>query len=570
MTEADLTNRITTLFAKYSIIPYQQYNTSTGPCDLYLFDKRAIVEVKKVERLDNGPYHSDSGDGKRTAFEQLEGYIKAERDKHQRYLDEYRIIDQSWNWIGIVTNFEKWWVWTWPPTQSDNDGTPQDNFNGVVLDKTSEQKLIHMLQRSKTKPVPDDPVPVFKPYLNQLTELYKKLKDIRSTKTQKGLWFKQLEVGGNAPTDDIDEVFVRHTLLILITRLITYTGGMGGDPNRLTDGFVSWVPKDRLKALRADIDSYDWRHDTRDILRTLYMGFIPKKHRKIYGEYYTPDWLAEKLARTVIDEEYIQDQLESFQKSGTVNGILDPACGSGSLLYHAGRVIMSSKAMRNAFLYMDHQEIDDFLCAMLHGIDIHPVAVEMTKTNMRRLLKTTSDHKIQVYQGDSLLLERPTSTVHSVAGINDMVLYSPNETPLIIPRAFLKDPKNIEKLVRTAKNNKAYPKIMTTSMNKDDAEKIKIAHTVLTNIIKKEGNGVWEWYIKNQAAPLLLQETKAGRIISNPPWVRANHIQTKDRRERIQLEARKLGLWVGGNTATNFDIAALFVEKCSSLYLKSP
>ena len=572
MNEAEITDKITTLFAKYSITPYQQYQTSVGPCDLYVFDKRIIIEVKKMNRLDKGPNHPDSGDGGRTAFQQLDGYIKAERSRNQKTLLEFEneISAQDGKWIGIVTNFEKWWVWTWTVTESKDDGTLQENFNGIVLDNLKERQLMSILQRTENTQVPKDPIPIFEPYLLKLTELYNKVKDIRSTKTQKGLWLQQLEAGGNSPKDDIDDVFIRHTLLILITRLISQTVGIVKNTTSVTEGFVRWVPESELNSLKADIENYDWRYDTRDILRSLYMGFIPKKHRKVYGEYYTPDWLAEKLARTVIDEQYIKKQLDLFQEDKIVHGVLDPACGSGSLLYHAGRVIINSKTLQEAREYMDQSEIDDFLCAMLYGIDIHPVAVEMTRTNMRRLLISAKDHKIQIYQGDSLLLKRPTNTLHSVVGDNDMVLYSPNGTPLTLPRIFLKDSKNIERFVRTAKNNKMFPKSIIASLGKNDINKIKIAHDTLINIIKNEGNGVWEWYIKNQAAPLLLQENKAGRIISNPPWVRINHIQVNSRNILIQSEARQRGLWVGGNTATNFDIAALFVDKCSSLYLTHP
>ena len=59
----------------------------------------------------------------------------------------------------------------------------------------------------------------------------------------------------------------------------------------------------------------------------------------------------------------------------------------------------------------------------------------------------------------TILLKRPTNTLHSVVGDNDMVLYSPNGTPLTLPRIFLKDSKNIERFVRTAKNNKNVSKI---------------------------------------------------------------------------------------------------------------
>ena len=584
MTEADIADKITTLLSKYGITPWQQQSIPTRPkakkigsCDLYIHDKRAIIEVKRVKRLENGPHSPESGDGGRSAFEQLENYIKAERSQKDAQIADFaggeKNPGQTYRWTGIVTDYKRWWAWTWPPSESEDDGKLQENFNGAELTAPKERQLISLLQKKDAKQVPEELGPMFEPHLKVFLRLYDKVKDYRDTKTQKSLWFKQLEASGNAPDADVDEIFVRHTLLILATRLISNAVG-GGRDGAITHGFVSWVNEGagETKSLAADIESYDWNHETRDIMRSLYMSFIPKKHRKSYGEYYTPDWLAEKLAMTVVDERYIREQLESFQSDGTVRPVLDPACGSGALLYHAGRCILGSKALGQARQYMNLPKINEFLCAMLYGIDIHPVAVEMAKTNIHRLVRYAPDQQIRVYQGDSLLLDRPTSNIHSsaIADPGDLVLYSPKGTALVLPRSFLKYSENIEMLTRTARKKMRLPAAVLKSLDKKDARKVTDAHEKLTRVVDEEGSSVWEWYIKNQAAPLLLQEQKAGRIVSNPPWVRINQIGVKERKTLIESEAKKLGLWVGGNTATSFDIAALFVDRCSSLYLAKP
>ena len=126
-------------------------------------------------------------------------------------------------------------------------------------------------------------------------------KDVPATMTQRGLWLQQLEAGGNAPAEDIDLMFVRHTLLILITRMITST--ITGE-NDVATGFVQWVPKDSdfIRSLQGIVDNYNWRQRSTDILRSLYDGFIPQNQRKLFGEYYTPDWLAEYVCKKVINE----------------------------------------------------------------------------------------------------------------------------------------------------------------------------------------------------------------------------------------------------------------------------
>ena len=51
-----------------------------------------------------------------------------------------------------------------------------------------------------------------------------------------------------------------------------------------------------------------------------------------------------------------------------------------------------------------------------------------------------------------------------------------------------------------------------------------------------------------------------GRIVSNPPWVRLNTIHDIERKKEIEIMAKERKLWVGGNVATSFDVATLFVD----------
>lgn len=94
MTEADTAGKITTLLSEYGITPRRQRSIPTRPearkigsCDLYIHDKRAIIEVRGVKRLENGPHSPESGDGGRSAFGQLENYIKAERSQNSQIAD---------------------------------------------------------------------------------------------------------------------------------------------------------------------------------------------------------------------------------------------------------------------------------------------------------------------------------------------------------------------------------------------------------------------------------------------------------------------------------------------------
>ncbi|MCA1704236.1 MAG: N-6 DNA methylase, partial [Actinobacteria bacterium] len=61
----------------------------------------------------------------------------------------------------------------------------------------------------------------------------------------------------------------------------------------------------------------------RDILKDLYQRLVPRAIRHRLGEYYTPDWLAQRVLNQVTGAERALD---------SSTRILDPACGSGTFL----------------------------------------------------------------------------------------------------------------------------------------------------------------------------------------------------------------------------------------------
>ena len=207
-------------------------------------------------------------------------------------------------------------------------------------------------------------------------------------------------------------------------------------------------------------------------------------------------------------------------------------------------------------------------CSVIRGIDIHPVAVEMSRANIRRLLPEASDSDIVVYQGDSLLTQRPESKLYRYDTKGDVLaLVSPTGRYLNLPRWFTRSPKDVAMFVETARNNRDMTNGLGASLENYDYEQLLEAHNQLKNIISHEEDGVWKWYILNQAGPMNLLGS-AGRIVSNPPWVRYNAILVESRQSEIRDMAVRLELWTGGKVATSFDISSLFVDRCLQLYMK--
>ena len=94
-----------------------------------------------------------------------------------------------------------------------------------------------------------------------------------------------------------------------------------------------------------------------DVMKTLYESLIDREQRHGLGEYYTPDWLAAKMARHAIDRPLEQK-------------VLDPACGSGTFLFHAIRLFLAEAEESGT-----PRDCARPMRRGIAGVDIHPVAV---------------------------------------------------------------------------------------------------------------------------------------------------------------------------------------------------
>ena len=89
-----------------------------------------------------------------------------------------------------------------------------------------------------------------------------------------------------------------------------------------------------LRRLVGDLANYSLvtldvdPEETRDLLKRLYQNLMPKKLRHALGEYYTPDWLADRLLNQLCGAPRQGEaaQLDPHKR------LLDPACGSGTFL----------------------------------------------------------------------------------------------------------------------------------------------------------------------------------------------------------------------------------------------
>ena len=538
------------------------HQTDAGPVDLYLTNRRVIIEVKQGGRLSDGPYADGTGSvGTESAFEQVSRYVVAERARERLYLEEEGVREKDW--IGIATDGRVWYAWEWQPRPSDSGDAPSriGAWHGTELGRANIGRLAALLDRATVgrEWASADMSHVFEDARAALERSFGKRRALRSVRTQQGLWLEQLKGGGNAPDADRDTMFVLHSMLILIARMIPPRPG-DGDPRY---GFVQWVGDAELRMLEDVIRGYNWSQQAGDVMRAMYRHFIPAQHRRGYGEYYTPDWLAELVCSKVIDDGFIAEQIRRLDAGEEVDGVLDPCCGSGTFLYHAAKRVAGSRPVSDA--YLERDAVSGLVCRMVRGIDMHPVAVEMARANMRRIAPGAGEADIAVYQGDSLMTPRPEATLFGHNG--DLPLTSPRGSQLIMPGWFVcSDAGNVARFVKSACDDMGMPASLGADVDGYDREGLLRAHDQLREIARAESNGVWLWCVPSQAGPMRLRGT-VGRIVSNPPWVSYDKIQAADRKREVREMAVQRGIWAGGRN-TKFDMAALFVDRCPELYMR--
>ena len=143
---------------------------------------------------------------------------------------------------------------------------------------------------------------------------------------------------------------------------------------------------------------------------------------------------------------------------------------------------------------------------LVHGIDIHPVAVEFARATLLRALPALPSMglaSMAIFQGDSMML-RQTDENSSFAPQNGEVLIrSPRGNEARIPRE-LTDHQGFAGMLPRIEESamRGDPVSLYIGMAMKDVEaKIVDLHESLTTIINEEGNSVWAWYIQNIPAP---------------------------------------------------------------------
>jgi SAM-dependent methyltransferase len=254
---------------------------------------------------------------------------------------------------------------------------------------------------------------------DMLAALWEKLKGDPAIGLKRQLWAQRLKLVYGREVES-DHLFFQHTFLVIVARAVAHAvvddavpnhavlDWADGDPERIPSGWrmpgipgaiesdvFDWIGadaggKDIVRRIVTHVQRFDLRCVETDILRVLYESLIDRDQRRGLGEYYTPDWLAAKVVRNAVSSPHEQS-------------VLDPACGSGTFLFHAIRHYL--RHAENVGVPPDARAAE--ATARVAGIDIHPVAVIIARvTCLLALAPVLRARKgaisIPVHLGDAL------------------------------------------------------------------------------------------------------------------------------------------------------------------------
>ncbi|MDD5591214.1 MAG: N-6 DNA methylase [Dehalococcoidales bacterium] len=313
------------------------------------------------------------------------------------------------------------------------------------------------------------------------------------------------------------------------------------------------------------------QEQTRDLLKKLYQNLMPKDLRHNLGEYYTPDWIAERLL----------NQLESGKFEGNPDKrLLDPACGSGTFLVIA---IQKIKEYGSENLIPEHILLEKILGNVV-GYDLNPLAVISARTNYLLAVGDLLPYRkgevsIPVYLADSIMTPSQGRDLFGQNKYSFKTAVGEFAIPKsLVSTRYIDDLANL--LEESVEINRSPAQFRQSLLSRfplvedHDHQDLEILEELYNKMLELENshiNGIWARIIKNAFAPLF--QGQFDYIAGNPPWVNWESLPDQYRDETKWLW-EKYGLftlkgWQARMGGGKKDISALMTYVAIDGYLKA-
>lgn len=424
-------------------------------------------------------------------------------------------------------------------------------------------------------------------FINSLGTLTKVAGDI-SAQTELSVAFEQWRRFLSLAYGEFDSstsMFLVHTYLSVFAKFIAYAVVTGRSvPDEATmravlngeafrsmnierfveDDFFHWVHaephfddlKPMFREIARRIQEYDFHDVNEDILKGVYQELIDLDTRHALGEYYTPDWLCEKVVASL--------PIEAGSR------ILDPACGSGSFL----------RASVARLKQINPKASAEKLSSQVAGIDIHPLSVQIAKTTMLLALGDrvqAAKHPVvlRIYLANSLLVPRGSANL-----FESNFEVSVDNTQHVIDISGLTEGDAFDSLITlcdelVGRHDPVLPKARFKTL----IAKSIPAHTAATlpdqlynvyaamKAAKDAGrDSIWKFILQNSYKPVFLRKS-FDLIVGNPPWLTYADVGSAEYQRLLKTLADEYGVTPEKRNMPHLEIAAIFLAHSTNYFL---
>ena len=307
----------------------------------------------------------------------------------------------------------------------------------------------------------------------------------------------------------------------------------------------------------------------RDVLKDLYQQLLPSSIRHRLGEYYTPDWLAQRVVNQVTRS---QEALDPSKR------LLDPACGSGTFLAEA-----ISRMVKTAGDQSPNRTLQQIVENVV-GFDLSPLAVQAAKVNyllsLAPLLRhATEPISLPVYLADSVAPPRRGSLLEG-----DVFLLDSSEGEWRIPSSLAAaqylpvlgeifgEALAQERDAQWVRKQLGARVPIIDDLDQQIVDDVQRLFDKILDLHQAGRDGLWWQLITNAFAPALQEPFDF--VVGNPPWVSWETLPAAYRKKNEELwllyglrpdapPARRQS-----SVNVRLDISMLFVAVCIDRYLR--
>lgn len=431
--------------------------------------------------------------------------------------------------------------------------------------------------------------PVFIESFRELNKWFNEAKKYGEVQVSFDQWSKFLSIAYGSFDASVNN-FLIHTYLSVFSKMLAYAVVSNDDyiddeeirkvldgtifhnyniSNFVDNDFFHWVKSDRnfnnlkkaFRLIAQQISTFDFTNVDEDILKGVYQELIDLDTRHSLGEYYTPDWLCQRV-------------VNEFEFKPT-DKILDPACGSGSFLRAIIHQIRIDNPSAEAF------DINN----QVYGIDIHPLSVQITKTTLllalgKDIIKSKEPVHLNIILANSLLAPEGVKNLWG----SQFTMPIDKEKYILNTQVF-DDVKLFDDALDVCEEL-AKQTLHKKNTTKDDFTNILVNHRkenglspqvidsfyqIYNGFKKVKENGrdsIWKFIVQNLYKPYFLSN-QFNYIIGNPPWFTFSSVKNEEYQNVLNALAVKYDV-KPANVADypHLEIAAIFLAYCNNYFLK--